>query len=286
MIYANDYVIDDVTCESHCSPVVAGETFGRGLVPRDYSMNPAGSYGGSITFGALNDELPLIPWDEMPERIAEKVANKSQLSDIRNVANNGQPIPSLDQNGQGYCWMYSVTSAAMLLRAVAGMPYVRLSAHGPACIIKGFRDQGGWGAQGLEFAMKRGIPSVQTWPEKSMSRSNDNPETWEDAKKYRIIEGFVDLDDPYYSRRLSFQQRLTCLLCNIPVIGDRSWWGHSTCDMDAIDANPSLPANNPRRYGVRTWNSWRDSWGQNGTGVIIGSKAEAAGVAPRAIVFA
>lgn len=288
MIQSGDYIIDDLNFEVTSRPVDRdGIQFGKGLIERDYEAHPVGSYEGSVTFGDLNDELPLIPWEAMPDLIADKVRNKTQLSDIRNIANNGDPIPSLDQNGQGYCWFYSVTSAVMLLRAVAGLPYVRLSGHSGAWVIKGGRDQGGWGAQALDFNMKRGCMPVTLWPEKSMNGARYNTEAnWAEAKKYLVTEGFIDLDEPVYSRDLSRQQRFTCLLCNIPVIGDRSWWGHSTCDMDLVDADPSLPATNPLRYGVRTWNSWRDSWGQNGTGVITGRKVDAAGVAPRAVRFA
>jgi hypothetical protein len=287
MIQSGDYVIDDTNYAARCfSVLVEGHMMSTGLIPRDYAEAPVGGYEGSTVMSALNDELPLISWEEMPERIKEKVANKSQLSDIRNTGNAGKPIPSLDQNGQGYCWMYSGTSAAMLLRAVQGLPYVRLSGHAGACIIKGFRDQGGWGAQGLEFLMKRGQPSVEMWPEKSMSREHDNERTWQNAALHKIVEGFIDLDESIYDRDLTFQQVLTCLLCNIPVISDFRWWAHSVCAMDAVDVEPSRPANDPRRYGIRIWNSWRDSWGTMGTSVLTGTKAVPSGAtAPRAITF-
>ncbi len=119
------------------------------------------------------------------------------------------------------------------------MPYVRLSAHAGACIIKNFRDQGGWGAQGLDRLRSHGQPSVEFWPEKSMNRQYDKPETWENAALHKVVEGFIDLDEPQYDRRLSFQQVLTCLLRNIPVIGDYSWWGHSVCLLDAVDVAPN-----------------------------------------------
>lgn len=288
MIQSGDYIIDDLNFEVTARPIDRdGIEFGKGLIERDYEAHPVGSYEGSVTFGDLNDELPLIPWEAMPDLIADKVRNKTQLSDIRNIANNGDPIPSLDQNGQGYCWFYSVTSAVMLLRAVAGLPYVRLSGHSGAWVIKGGRDQGGWGAAALDFVMKNGIVPASLWPEKSMNGARYNTEAnWAEAKKYSVTEGFIDLDAPAYSRKMSLQQRFTCLLCNIPVIGDRPHWSHSTCDMDVVDANPSLPATNPLRYGIRTFNSWTDRWGNKGTGVLLGNKVPASGVAPRAVKFA
>lgn len=279
MLQATDYVIDDANALERAS---GGMT---GLVPRNYSANPVGSYDGSIEFSKLNDELPLIPWEDMPDMIADKVANKSQLSDIRNHA-YGSPYPALDQNGQGYCWFYSGTAAIMVLRAKANMPYVRLSAHAGACKIKNWRDQGGWGAQGLDFQRATGVPSIEFWPEKSMSRSYDKPETWENAALHKVSEGFIDIDEAQYDRRLSFQQVLTCLLRNIPVIGDFNWWGHSVCLLDAVDVSPNKSNREPSRYGVRLINSWTNNWGTNGTGVLTGSKAIPDGAtAPRSVVL-
>lgn len=286
MLQASDFVITESNFQERCFVKTHGGEAGYGLVPRNYSAIPVGSMAGSTTFERLNEELPLIDWARMPELIAEKVAAKSQLSDIRNSADNGKPFAALDQNGQGYCWNYSGTAASMLLRAVANMPYVRLSGHANACMIKNFRDQGGWGAAGLERQMSHGTPSVEFWPEKSMSRANDNAATWQNAALHKVCEGFIDIDEPAYDRRLSFQQVLTCLLCNIPVIGDFNWWGHSVCLMDAVDVAPSRPANDPRRYGVRILNSWTNNWGTLGTGVLTGSKAVPDGAtAPRAITL-
>jgi hypothetical protein len=277
MLKPDDFVIDD-TNESRLEGGM------KGLIPRNYSANPVGSYEGSVTFDALNDEMPLIPWEDMPDMIADKVANKSQLSDIRDTA-YGSPYQSLDQNGQGYCWMYSGTAAVILLRARANMPYVRLSAHAGACVIKNYRDQGGWGAQGLDRLRSHGQPSVQYWPEKSMNRANDKPETWENAALHKVTEGFIDLDAAQYDRKLSFQQVLTCLLRNIPVIADFSHWGHSVCLMDAVDFAPNKSNRDESRYAVRLINSWTDNWGTRGTGVLTGRKAIPDGAtAPRAVV--
>jgi hypothetical protein len=276
MLQPDDFIVND-------SNIPDGK---RGLIPRDYSANPLGSYEGSTVFGALNEELPLIDWQEMPDRIAEKVANKSQLSDIRNRGDNGRPIKSLDQNGQGYCWMYSGTMAAMLLRAKANMPHVRLSGHAGACIIKNFRDQGGWGAAGLDRLMSHGQPSIEFWPEKSMRREHDNPRTWENAALHKVLEGWIEIEAAQYDRNLSFQQTLTSLLYDIPVIGDYNHWGHSVCLMDAVDVYPNKRATDPGRYGVRLINSWTDNWGNNGTGVLTDRKAVPDGAtAPRSITL-
>src|SRR5687768_17194601 len=108
-------VIHDQTPDKE-RPIVDGKPTHGGAVPRDFSVQPR-------PMQAV--QFPLIPRGEWSERIRDKKAAKSQLSDIRNRGDNGQPIKSYDQNGQGYCWAYSVTAAVTLARAAANQPYVR-----------------------------------------------------------------------------------------------------------------------------------------------------------------
>lgn len=166
----------------------------------------------------------------------------------------------------GNCWAHSPTIATMLLRAKANMPYVRLSAYAIACIIKQYRDEGGWGAHALDFISTKGVPSVEFWPEKSMARTNDKPETWANAKTHRVTEGWADISAAVYDRDLTFDQVATALLLNFPVIGDFNWWGHSICLMDLVEVERGS-------FGVRFINSWSDKWGENGEGILQGKKA-------------
>ena len=232
-------------------------------------------------------DIPAIVMDEWPERIKDNEANKARISDIRNAGNNGQPIPSLDQDGQGYCWIYSGTACLQLLRALANAPYVPLSAHSTGCVIKDFRDEGGWGALGLDFLMSRGVVPQSLWPAKSMSRTYNTAANWKEAMKYRVTEGWIDLAAAVYDRDLSNLQVGTLLVSGIPVICDYNWWGHSVCGMDLVDVYPTRSARDFSRYGIRILNSWTDGWGDNGTGVLKDSQAWPDGsVAPRATVIA
>lgn len=294
MLRPGELLIGDHNWQQHVAdPVVDGEHKARGLIPRDYTTHPQGCYR---SVPAWSVDMPLIPRGEWSERIRDKVASKSQLSDIRLTGNNGQMIPSLDQNGQGFCWAYSSTSCVTVMRAVQGQPYVRLSAHAVACKIKNFRDEGGWGAHSAEFITANGVPSVAFWPEKSMSRSNDKPEVWENAKLHRIAEGWVDLAPPVYDRNLTFEQYITSLLCNCPGVFDANFWSHSIAGLDAVDgAEQRLHTRDPESgkllqladfdlawgmndpvtggIGVRIWNSWGDGWSDRGMSVLSGSKA-------------
>jgi hypothetical protein len=223
----------------------------KGCIPRDYSVQPHRTYG-SVT----GVDFPLIPRAEWPDRIADLERSKSRLSDIRG------DIPSRDQNGKGYCWAHSSTSALLLLRAVQGEPYADLSAYAIACIIKQYQDEGGWGALSMDWVCQNGCPTAQFWPQQSMSRSNDNPAMRENAKLHRVTEGWWDAGAQPYDRALTFDQMATCLLLRIPVVVDMNWWGHSICAVDLVSPT-----------SIRIWNSWGDSWSERGMGVLEGQKA-------------
>ena len=269
-----ELIIDDDNWRQFVDYRVDGQMMSKGLVERDYTKNPVGCYSSAP---AWSPDAPTIPRSEWSDRIKEMERTKSRLSDLRMIGNGGRPIPSLDQNGQGYCWAYSTTAAMMMLRLKQGLPYVRLSAHAVGCKVKGFRDQGGWSAQSLDFITKHGVPSVEFWAEKSMSRSHDNERTWENAARHKPTEGWVELSAPIYDRDLTFDQVMTCLLSRIPVPSDFNWWGHAVVALDPVEVERGS-------FGIRIWNSWRDSWGTLGMGVLRGSKAiPDNAVAPRVI---
>ncbi len=234
-----------------------GKVRAKGLIPRDFSKYPQG-YLGKL---ARPFDLPLIPETEWQGRLDAQKAAHAQLSDIRNVSGpNGSPIPSRDQDGVGYCWCHSGTSAHLLVRAVMGEPYIDLSAFSVGCMIKNFQDEGGFGAEGVEFQGNKGIATSKFWPQQSMDRANDNPATWADAAKHKYIEWMDGAD----SGDLVKQQLVTALLLNLPCIVDYDWWSHSVCGMNLESLNP---------FQIRIWNSWGDSWSENGTGILEGDKA-------------
>jgi hypothetical protein len=142
-----------------------------------------------------------------------------------------------------------------------------------AAKIKGWKDEGGWNPLSVEYAIKHGYPTVDKWPEKSMSRNYDTPETWAEAANYKIVDGWMDLQAAIYDRNMTFDQMMTCLLLRIPCPGDYNHMRHSVCVVDPVEVDSSLSLSNIRRWGVRFWNSWTDNWGALGMGVLVGSKA-------------
>lgn len=249
------FVIDDDTPNDVLfDPVINGEMKGRG---HDESQRVPEMFEPP-------SDIPLIPRSEWDARIKEQEERKSSLWHLRQYAANGSQMPTLDQNGQGYCWAYSVTRCVMYTRAVMNQPYVRLSAHGVACRVKAFRDEGGWCGLSAQFIRQNGVPSVAAWPEKSMSRANDNAASRENALLHKTLEEWVDLTKAAYDQNLTFDMVASCLLLNIPCALDFNWWGHSVCGIQLVKVSGS--------YGVKIDNSWTDSWGELGTSVLTGQK--------------
>jgi hypothetical protein len=232
--------------------------FGRGLVERDLSAQP---------MKTLPTQLPLIPRSEWSVRIKEKKQLGSRISDIRRSSGpKGGAIPSLNQGQWGYCWAHSPTMGNMLLRALMGQPYKKLSAFMVAAIIKNGRDEGGWGALALEFIENYGQPTVDLWPENDASLTRKTAAMMADAAKHKVTADWADLDSAVYDRDLSFDQVATLLLSNVPVVGDFNFWGHSVILMDLEEVEPGS-------FGVRGLNSWSDDWGDLGEFVLQGSRA-------------
>jgi len=251
------YIINDSTPNSVLFPGSFGRGYDPTQVPVDSGIRPL--------FGDAPDQLKVIPRSEWLPRTKEMHESKSTLRHLREIAANGSQMPTLDQNGQGYCWAYSVTRCVMYQRALMNQPYKRLSAHAVACMVKGFRDEGGWCGLSLEFIRERGVPTVEAWAEKSMSRSNDKPATWENAAQNRITEGWYDVTKKAYDQALSYDQFMTCLLLRIPVAADFNHWSHSVC------------MHTPVILDGEVWpeggNSWTDGWGEQGRFVLQGQKA-------------
>ncbi len=224
-------------------------------------------WGGSESSGLVGRGSYRATQDDthMWRKVCELVEEPYE-GDVFNLEVEGDHSYVAEGVGVHNCWAHSSTSAALIVRAIAGEPYADLSAYAVACTIKGYRDEGGWGAESLEFIASKGIPTAQFWPQQSMSRGNDKPETWANAALHKFTE-WMDLEP---NNKAQF---VTCLLLGIPVVSDHSWWSHSICALDLVSLNP---------FRTRIWNSWGDSWEQNGTGILEGSKAIPDGMlAPR-----
>lgn len=257
-------IIDDSTNNDILYPKIDGNRMSHGYDPAQVDttllprMHPL--------FGDAPGQIKLIPESEWDARFEEQEREQSSLEHLRMRSNgSGGMIPSLDQNGQGYCWAYSSTAAVMMLRALMNLPYVRLSAHAVGCLVKNYRDEGGWCGLSAKHIAANGVPSVEFWKEKSMSRSNDTPECRANALGHAITEDWMDPNVAVYDHELTVQQYATLLFLNVPVPSDFNWWGHSVLALRWYRIEKGS-------WGPKILNSWTDGWEDNGMSVLRGSK--------------
>lgn len=229
----------------------------RGCVERDWKASPP-------RMAAVPTKI--IPQSEWSARIKERIEQKRTLRLIRDRGNKGKSIPSLNQGSYGYCWGHSGTHGHILVRARDGQPYIPLSAFAVCATIKQGRNQGGWGAQGLEFMMERGVPDQKYWPQGNAHLSNGTKACWENAGLHKVTENWMDVALPVWDRKMTFEMVMTLLLMNNPVVIDLNWWGHSVLAVDPVEVEPGS-------FGIDFWNSWGDEWGERGFGTLRGNRA-------------
>lgn len=239
-----------------------------GYVERDYGIYPEPMFSPP-------SEIEVIPASSRDAYFDEQEANKSSLEHIYLSGPNGDPaFVNLDQNGDGYCWSYSTGQAIMLDRLkqfppAPGSKVVRLNPHGPAAIIKGGRNEGGWCGLSAQFGTEVGYPVEGTgpgqWPLHSRNLKYDTPECRAQMALHRITEDWVDMTRQVYDRNLTMDQVATCGLLNIPGPRDYNWWGHSVCGVRWVRIEKNS-------WGQLILNSWK-GWGRFGLAVLRGSQS-------------
>lgn len=260
-IHPLEPVIDNSNYAEYCiDPLVAGEQMGRGLVARDFEKHPLGGLAAKF-------DMPLIPESQWAERIEYLEQTKSRLSDLA----RGLQIPVKSQGNTNYCWINAPVWCVELNRAAQGQSHVELSPASVGCKIKNFRNQGGWGTEGLEYIIEHGVVPAEMWPANAITRRHDTEAAWIEAEKYKVSEWW-DLEPG------NFDQLMTCVLNLVPVAVGYNWWGHEVTALDGVILSRG-------KVGIRIGNSWGPSWGDNGFGILTRSKATPDdAVAPRVAV--
>jgi len=253
-------VIDD---ETHIPPgvVVQGQRMGTGLIARDYDQQPFGSYG------ARGIPFDVIPRSEWAERIKAKERNKTRIVDLCDHAG----LTCLNQGSTNYCWINAPVHTLEIRRVVQNQKLVRLSPASVGAPIKNFRNNGGWGTEGLKYLVKHGCVPQDNWPANAIQRKYDTSANDALRPRYRVTE-WMELE------RRNFDQLITCLLLGYPVAIGLNWWRHEVTAMDAVILGRN-------KYGVIIDNSWGPGWGENGRGVLTEKKATPDdAVSPRSVV--
>lgn len=223
----------------------------RGRVPRNFSANPYGSLPFSAPFPK---ELYIDP-AEWPERIKEMESTKTRLSDLIRRAQDQGRLPSKDQQQTNYCWCNAVVGAMEVIREQAGFEYVNLSPASAAAQIKGYRNEGGWGGEAVNFIGEHGINAIDEWPANYWQNATYHTQKNIDLALTRRIRGFFDIPEG------DFKAVISMLLRRKPVPGGYNFWGHEIYLCDPVIFGSD-------QYGIRFRNSWGGSWGDIGFGVL------------------
>ena len=204
------FVIDDQT--------VINSSENRGLIPRDYSRQPVGFAGYAAPFS-----MPLIPREEWKERIEER--ERKGLTTRQFCESVG--LNPLNQSRTNYCWANGPTHCVEIVFARQNGSVVRLSPASIAAPIKGYRNQGGWGAQALEYGVEHGWAPQKMWPANAIDRRYDTPESRAARKHYQA-------DEWWDFQPRNFDQLITALLNDFPCSTAHNWMSHVVTPLDPI----------------------------------------------------
>lgn len=242
-------VIDDSNFQQFIDPVVDGAKVGRGLIPRDFAAEPYGSVEYAEAF-----PLPLIPESEWEDRMAEIERTKSSIVDVCDQAG----LKVKNQQQTNYCWINAPTHCVEIMRVMQGQGYVELSPASVGAKIKNFRNVGGWGTEGTKYIAEHGLVPASLWPNNAINKDYDTAAANAERVKYQV-------DEWWELKPRNLKELATCLLLNVPVAVGLNWWGHEVTFVKLVKKNGV--------WGVMFDNSWGESWGDSGRGVLVGSKA-------------
>lgn len=214
---------------------------------------------GALPF-ASTAPVELIPWEQIPDKIADQERNKSTLYHIW----LDSKIGSLNQGQASWCWAFSGVGTLMLERELQGLPYVHLSPSSVAGPVVNFQNKGWYIEDCLKRMCEFGVASTEFVPELTMKQI-DFKSGWKESCGMNKVTMWQDVGN-------NAQAQISMILNLHPLAVAENWWSHAFEQLRVVDSNKSLPANNPLRYSRGCVNSWGPSYGQGGYFELAGQK--------------
>lgn len=238
------HIIDDES-PSHMWQPPVGCRLGR--------INPARSGYGDLPQAPKFDSKLLIPKSEWQDRIKEMEFQKSRISDWCDQAG----LKVLNQGQTNFCWANAPVHCVEIIRVMMNQPAVKLSPASVACKVNGFRNEGNWAGNALGYMVQNGVVPADLWPENAIDKQFDKAENWKAAGDFKLTNWWE-------LQPRNMDELVSCLLRRIPVAIGLNWWGHEVTAVDAVWVNGGV--------AIRIDNSWGETWGDKGRGILSGSK--------------
>ena len=158
------------------------------------------------------------------------------------------------QNGLGFCWAYSLSQAAMSVRATMSQTFVQLAPESLA-ELTGYQNKGYYLDRALEYASANGIASRATVPQFKITKAQWDPKYTDDRQNYMPLEWY-DLGG-----KDVWAETVTALLQGWGCYVGYAWWSHAVfLDMLRVN-NGKIEVHTPNSHGPGN-----DAW-------LSGSKA-------------
>lgn len=196
--------------------------------------------------------IPLIPENEWDDIIRQFQKDKSTLIDLCKE----MQLPCKNQASTNYCWVNAPTHCCEITRLTETGQVVSLSPASAGAPIKNFTNSGGWGNQALNYFKQYGLNYSSDWPDNAISRQYYTADNREKAKQNTVYEFYV---------LNSWVERGSCILAGIPTADGYNWWSHEVIGAGIVLGNHDLIIRN----------SWAMSWGDQGFGILSGSRKQA-----------
>lgn len=208
-------VVWDAENWEQLAAVYSGDGVGAGYEERDWDECPFG-------YAANEFNLPLIPEDEIDERIKEQDEKGLTLDHFAKKVGMNSP----SQGSTNSCWAYAGTQAMRYAIARQTGVLVDLCPTSTVCRLTNYQNIGGWSSRFVEGVAQFGINTVAEWPRNAFSRKYNTEENKAKSLLRRAVE-FQDLPVRGLSAKKRGQILATALLNNRPVASGHNWMRHA-----------------------------------------------------------
>lgn len=247
-------IIDESNWREHAGQngVLDADNPNSGGERRLFGCKPRVSQPGSLKFAAP-PTFQVYPRNELSSRIKDVAASGSTIRALS--ARVG--IRSKNQASTNYCHANSPVLAIEILRAAAGEAHVELSAGSVGGPVTGYRNEGAVIEDDLLQIVEHGAASVEYVPANQISRSGWKPGAEENAKLHKVTHWW----DLGLKNDQMFLRCATLVLQGIPVCVGYNWWAHAVTLTGLVEISSG-------KFGFEFRNSWGDSYGDDGYGVL------------------